>query len=66
MARESIVEKLNSEPEILEIKFTQAEVQYMLERYIHTHSKKKVTKSKLHHYVGKSNTERIGFKVMLK
>jgi hypothetical protein len=64
--RDTIIEKLNAIPEQPVLEFTQAEIEWMLERFIKTHTKRKISKSKMHTYIGKSNTERIGFKVVLK
>ena len=65
MIREKIVEKLNSAPFNPELEFTHEEIQYMLNRYLSTHTRNKVENVKLHHYIDDSK-EKIGLSVKLK
>jgi hypothetical protein len=63
--REKIVEKLNAEPFNPNLEFTQEEIEYMVKRYLSSHSKSKVGDIKLHHYID-NNKEKIGLKATLK
>jgi hypothetical protein len=65
MARQHIVEKLNAEPFNPNLEFTQEEIEYMVRRYLSSHSKSKVGDIKLHHYID-NNKEKIGLKATLK
>jgi hypothetical protein len=65
MARQYIVEKLNAEPFNPNLEFTQEEIEYMVKRYLSSHSKNKVGDIKLHHYID-NNKEKIGLKATLK
>ena len=65
MARQHIVEKLNAEPFNPNLEFTQEEIEYMVSRYLSSHSKSKVGDIKLHHYID-NNKEKIGLKATLK
>jgi len=65
MARQHIVEKLNAEPFNPNLEFTQEEIEYMVSRYLASHSKSKVGDIKLHHYID-NNKEKIGLKATLK
>jgi hypothetical protein len=65
MARQYIVEKLNAEPFNPNLEFTQEEIEYMVKRYLSSHSKSKVGDIKLHHYID-NNKEKIGLKATLK
>lgn len=65
MARQHIVEKLNAEPFNPNLEFTQEEIEYMVKRYLSSHSKSKVGDIKLHHYID-DNKEKIGLKATLK
>jgi hypothetical protein len=65
MARQHIVEKLNAEPFNPNLEFTQEEIEYMVKRYLSSHSKSKVGDIKLHHYID-NNKEKIGLKATLK
>jgi hypothetical protein len=65
MARQHIVEKLNAEPFNPNLEFTQEEIEYMVKRYLSSHSKSKVEDIKLHHYID-NNKEKIGLKATLK
>ena len=62
--RSRIVEKLNSIPFTPEFEFTQEEIEYMLNRYLSTHTKNKVENVKLHHYID-NDKEKIGLKIIL-
>ena len=64
MARQHIVEKLNAEPFNPNLEFTQEEIEYMVSRYLASHSRSKVGGVKLHHYID-NNKEKIGLKVVL-
>jgi hypothetical protein len=65
MARQHIVEKLNAEPFNPNLEFTQEEIEYMVKRYLSSHSKSRVGDIKLHHYID-NNKEKIGLKATLK
>jgi hypothetical protein len=65
MARQHIVEKLNAEPFNPNLEFTQEEIEYMVRRYLSSHSKSRVGDIKLHHYIN-NNKEKIGLKATLK
>jgi hypothetical protein len=65
MARQHIVEKLNAEPFNPNLEFTQEEIEYMVRRYLSSHSKSRVGDIKLHHYID-NNKEKIGLKATLK
>jgi hypothetical protein len=65
MARQHIVEKLNAEPFNPNLEFTQEEIEYMVRRYLSSHSKSKVDNVKLHHYID-DDKEKIGLKATLK
>ncbi len=65
MARQPIVEKLNAEPFNPNLEFTQEEIEYMVRRYLSSHSKSRVGDIKLHHYID-NNKEKIGLKATLK
>ena len=65
MARQHIVEKLNAEPFNPNLEFTQEEIEYMVKRYLSSHSKSKVDNVKLHHYID-DDKEKIGLKATLK
>jgi hypothetical protein len=65
MARQHIVEKLNAEPFNPNLEFTQEEIEYMVKRYLSSHSKSKVGGVKLHHYID-GDKEKIGLKATLK
>jgi hypothetical protein len=65
MARQHIVEKLNAEPFNPNLEFTQEEIEYMVSRYLSSHSKSRVGDIKLHHYID-NNKEKIGLKATLK
>lgn len=65
MARQHIVEKLNAEPFNPNLEFTQEEIEYMVSRYLASHSRSKVGDIKLHHYID-NNKEKIGLKATLK
>jgi hypothetical protein len=65
MARQHIVEKLNAEPFNPNLEFTQEEIEYMVSRYLSSHSKRRVGDIKLHHYID-NNKEKIGLKATLK
>jgi hypothetical protein len=65
MARQHIVEKLNAEPFNPNLEFTQEEIEYMVRRYLSSHSKRRVGDIKLHHYID-NNKEKIGLKATLK
>ena len=62
--RKQIVEKLNAIPFTPEFEFTQEEIEYMLNRYLSTHTRSKVGSVKLHHYID-DDKEKIGLKVIL-
>lgn len=62
--RVDIVAKLNAEPFNPNHEFTQDEIEYMLTRYLSTHTKSKVGNIKLHHYID-GDKEKIGLKVVL-
>lgn len=62
--RPGIVEKINSAYENPNLQFTQEEIEYMVTRYLSSHSKSKVGNVKLHHYI--DGDERIGLKATLK
>ena len=63
--REKIVEKLNADPFNPNLEFTQEEIEYMVRRYLSSHSKSRVGDIKLHHYID-NNKEKIGLKATLK
>ena len=63
--REKIVEKLNAVPFNPNLEFTQEEIEYMVSRYLASHSRSKVGDIKLHHYID-NNKEKIGLKATLK
>ena len=65
MARQRIVEKMNAVPFNPNLEFTQEEIEYMVTRYLSSHSKSKVGSVKLHHYID-DNKEKIGLKATLK
>jgi hypothetical protein len=65
MARQRIVEKMNAFPFNPNLEFTQEEIEYMVTRYLSSHSKSKVGNVKLHHYID-DNKEKIGLKATLK
>lgn len=65
MARQHIVEKMNAVPFNPNLEFTQEEIEYMVTRYLSSHSKSKVGNVKLHHYID-DNKEKIGLKATLK
>ena len=65
MARQHIVEKLNAEPFNPNLEFTQEEIEYMVSRYLSSHSKSRVGDIKLHHYID-DDKEKIGLKATLK
>jgi hypothetical protein len=65
MARQHIVEKLNAEPFNPNLEFTQEEIEYMVRRYLSSHSKSRVGDIKLHHYID-DDKEKIGLKATLK
>jgi hypothetical protein len=65
MARQRIVEKMNATPFNPDLEFTQEEIEYMVTRYLSSHSKSKVGNVKLHHYID-NNKEKIGLKATLK
>jgi hypothetical protein len=65
MARQRIVEKMNAVPFNPNLEFTQEEIEYMVTRYLSSHSKSKVGNVKLHHYID-DNKEKIGLKATLK
>jgi mRNA-degrading endonuclease RelE of RelBE toxin-antitoxin system len=62
--REKIVEKLNAVPFNPDLEFTQEEIEYMLKRYVSTHTRSKVGNIKLHHYID-DDKEKIGLKAVL-
>jgi hypothetical protein len=62
--REKIIDKLNAIPFTPDFEFTQEEIEYMLNRYLSTHSKSKVDSVKLHHYID-DDKEKIGLKAVL-
>ena len=63
--RSGIVKKLNTEPFNPNLEFTQEEIEYMLKRYISTHTRSKVGNIKLHHYIDDNDKEKIGLKAVL-
>ena len=65
MARQHMGEKLNAEPFNPNLEFTQEEIEYMVKRYLSSHSKSRVGDIKLHHYID-NNKEKIGLKATLK
>jgi hypothetical protein len=65
MARQLIVEKMNAVPFNPNLEFTQEEIEYMVTRYLSSHSKSKVGGVKLHHYID-GDKEKIGLKATLK
>jgi len=63
--RPSIVEKINSAHDNPNLEFTQEEIEYMVSRYLASHSRSKVGGVKLHHYID-GDKEKIGLKATLK